>query len=762
MNNILHLKGRFDKRQNPTKPGFPNLPTNTSVKAEKIDGLTKQLLDILQYWQENQKVIGGALVSVHYRQVIAKSNRLKTLLAQNNKSPNQSICGAKFVWVGNVAGERKKQKHVFTHFVNIEEIESSIKKLNDTAKMVREKFNGEISQKNITEIEISGFSETVISKKNFLRAVVDAYFVERFDVDTNTSKIEEDSIITIYKTGVETLSLLRGFGIDMINAKMIDDTTLRLTPDEVSILQEKAPYLISMEVKDFSEITLEDITLFDEEDDARVTIPKPQEEPIIGVIDTQFDEEVYFHEWVDYKNKLSSDFEIKTIDRRHGTAVSSIIVDGPMLNPQLDDGCGRFRVRHFGVATAGKFSSFTILKLIRTIVAENRDIKVWNLSLGSAMEINQNFISPEGAELDKIQSEHNVVFVVAGTNKGKHAKESYRIGAPADSLNSLVVNSVNAKGHPASYHRVGPVLSFFHKPDISYYGGDGSEKITVCEPLGKAYVAGTSYAAPWIARKMAYLIHIMGLSREVAKALIIDSAAGWNRKDDGSFSIGYGIVPRRIEDIVYSADDEIRFIMTGVTDEYETYTYNIPVPQDMNMHPYFAKATLAYFPKSDRNQGVDYTSTEMDIHFGRIKEKIKENKNGSSELKSEIVAINKNKQAEDGVVSIYEEEARNIFRKWDNVKHINETINPNARPRKVYGIGMWGISIKIKERLKAKAGRDLQFGLVITLKEMNGINRIDDFIKMCQVRGWLVNRLDVNNRIDIYNRAEETIEFDES
>ncbi len=99
---------------------------------------------------------------------------------------------------------------------------------------------------------------------------------------------------------------------------------------------------------------------------------------------------------------------------------------------------------------------------------------------------------------------------------------------------------------------------------------------------------------------------------------------------------------RRIEDILYSKDDEIRFIMNGSIDEYETYTYNIPVPQDMNAHPYFAKATLIYFPKSDRNQGVDYTSTEMDIHFGRIMEK---------KGKATIKTIDCNKQAEEGVIT---------------------------------------------------------------------------------------------------------------
>jgi len=318
-------------------------------------------------------------------------------------------------------------------------------------------------------------------------------------------------------------------------------------------------------------------------------------------------------------------------------------------------------------------------------------------------------------------------------------------------LNSIVVNSVDYEGKSASYTRVGPVLSFFHKPDVSYYGGDKQQRIVVCGPTGAESVTGTSFATPWISRKMAYLIHVMGLSREVAKALIIDSAAGWKRKDDGSHAIGYGIVPRRIEDILHSANDEIRFIMTGTIDEYETYTYNIPVPQSMKTHPYFARATLAYFPKSDRNQGVDYTSTEMDIHFGRIIEK-----KGKATIKS----IDCNKQAEDGVVIIHEEEARKMYRKWDNIKHISETIKENAKPRKAYESGMWGLSIKTKERLQPKAGRGLQFGVVVTLKEMNGINRIDDFIKLCMVRGWMVNKLDVHNQYDVYNKAEEEIEFE--
>ena len=127
--------------------------------------------------------------------------------------------------------------------------------------------------------------------------------------------------------------------------------------------------------------------------------------------------------------------------------------------------------------------------------------------------------------------------------------------------------------------------------------------------------------------------------------------------------------------------------------------------------------------------------------------------------KASIISINSNSQGDEGGKHLYEPEARQLYRKWDNVKLISEELKDRAVPRKVYGVGMWGLSIKTKERLKEKHGRGLSFGVVVTLKEMNGENRIDDFIKLCMMRGWVVNRIDIENQIDIYNKAEEEIEF---
>lgn len=756
MNNILQLKGRFEQRPNGSRPGSPKLPKRKTVSASHLYELAKQLERIRIFWTKNTD-INGALVSVHYKHIVAKSNRLKFLLAENGKTPTDSIRGVKFVWEPDDVG-KEVQKHVFTHFVSLKAIEKSIEVLKQTASIIEQHYNGFVNSEIIEELgERSKYSFSEVPKTNFLRTVVDGFYVEKFDVDRATEEITEEAIITIYQTGVDTKRLLAKFGINIVDERIINETTLRLNPDEVKLLYNNASYLIAMGVTDFSEISSDGMldAPEDVEDVFGTMIPHPTNEPVIGVIDTQFNKKVYFHEWVEYTNLLDPNIPLTKKDYEHGTGVSYIIVDGPKGNPELEDGCGRFRVRHFGVATHNGFSSFTILKMIRNIVASNRDIKVWNLSLGSKLEIKPNFISPEAAELDRIQSEYDVIFVVAGTNVPEGVtKKDMRIGSPADSLNSMVVNAVDFKGNSASYTRVGPVLSFFHKPDISYYGGDGTvytDKMVVCrDDMGAAYVTGTSYAAPWISRKLAYLIHIMGLSREVAKALLIDAAAGWNRKDDVSHRIGYGIVPKHINDIIKTSNDEIRFIMTGASEEYETYTYNLPVPIVDNAHPFYARATLAYFPYCDRNQGVDYTSTEMDIHFGRVVAK-----RGSTTIK----AIDDNKQSEDELITLYEEDARKMYRKWDNVKHISEEIKDKRIPRKAYDSGLWGLKINTKERLQ-KRKDPLQFGVVVTLKEMNGVNRIDDFVKMCLARGWLVNSLDIENQLDVYAKAEEEIEFE--
>lgn len=742
MNDILQLKGTLQERQNSSTPGPRNVPKNAAaITSEHLKSLAVELQNLGKYWGK-QNLIEGCLIDVCYIDVIAKSNRIKGFFSGSG-SANSSVVGARF-------GNEKKIKHVITHYVSHDTLKSTIEKVQRCIKLLDQEFYGSITHATIAGLgkDVKMFERYGLSKTGFKDIIVDSHYLEGFKIPDNSANTANQSIITIYKTNTNLTELMKGIGIDVQPDKVISDTTVLLYPEQIALLMEKAPYLIAMTTEDLSKLSYEDV-VGKNENNPVITIGSPNREPVIGVIDTLFDTSVYFSEWVEFKKMIGDEIPIEARDYDHGTSVTSIIVDGPSINPDLDDGCGRFRVRHFGVAAGGRYSTFSIMKSIREIVTSNPDIRVWNLSLGSDREINKNFISPEAAILDKIQCENNVIFIIAGTNK-RDSESEKMIGSPADSINGIVVNSVNKAGSPASYSRKGLVLSFFNKPDVCSYGGDKGELIRVCTPTGEAFCSGTSYAAPWVTRKVAYLIEVLGLSREVAKALIVDAAAGWkgSGKDQRLAPlVGHGVVPTRIEDVVKSRDDEIKFVVNGVSEKWETYTYNLPVPTHNEKHPFIAKATLCYFPSCSINQGVDYTNTELDIYFGRVKG------NG-------IKSINKNSQSTDDGEKhyIYEGSARELYRKWDNTKHIKEVFTDRLRAREVFENGMWGLSVKSKERLgKREVG--INFGLVVTLREINGVNRISDFIRQSELRGWLVNRLDVGNRVDIYAKSQQSIDF---
>lgn len=744
MNNVLELKGkRFIQASKTGSGGGASMNSKKIVTREQLLRLIERISQIKEFWKQEKRPFEGILISVHYNKIVAKSNRIAGLF--KGKDSNYAIVGAKF--------NKEKTKHIITYFLDMEDLDKSIELLLKTSDIIKVKFQNGIDKvtfddrKKIDKIPFSKFS---ITKSTFKQVIADVSYIEDFEVEMATRQLKQ-SIITLYNTHTDTKMLFENIGIDILKSRILDNQTVFLDENQLQILFEKAPYLVSMATEDLSELSPEDF--IQEYQQGTLYMPSPTIEPTVGVIDTLFDKRVYFGEWVEYHDMVDDNLPKNPDDYRHGTAVDSIIVDGARLNPWLDDGCGRFRVRHFGVAIGSKFSSFTITKQIKEIIANNKDIKVWNISLGSNQEVNDNFISAEGAILDKIQYENDVIFVVAGTNKPSADIE--KIGSPADSINSMVVNAVTQNGLLTKYARRGLALSFFAKPDVSYYGGSEEKYIKVCEPLGEANVAGTSFAAPWIARKLSYLMDILGLNREVAKAMIIDAARDWNEKPtpEEVALYGHGIVPIKIDDIVHTKEDEIKFLVYDVSEKWNTYNYYFPVPIKDDKYPYIARATMCYFPMCDRTQGVDYTNTELNLHFGRINNKGK------------IEDIKGDKQNQDVILDnekyfLLEGEARERFRKWDNVKYIAERPKNKMMPKKSYDNKNWGMEIKTNNCLDPKDGIGIRFGVVVTLKEINGVNRIDEFIKNCTLNGWLVNKIDVQTRVDINKKVNEDIEFE--
>ena len=743
MNNVLELKGkRFVQESKKGNGGGAAINSKVVVTNNHVKKLQSKLQSLREFWMNEDKPFSGILISVHYNKIVAKTNRISGLFKGDQS--NYAIVGAKF--------NTEKTKHIITYFLEDADIEDSIKLLENVSKVLTIYFTDGIS-KEVFEQKILfdriDFKKYFLSKTLFRQIVADVSYIDDFEVEM-ARKHDKESIITLFDIGVDVKYVFNKIGIDILSSRILDNRTVYLDENQMNLLYEKAPYLVAMATENLSDLSPDD---FIEEYESDITsIPNPGIEPTIGVIDTLFDKRVYFSKWVEYHDMVDDNIPKGQNDYRHGTAVSSIIVDGPKMNPWLDDGCGRFKVRHFGVAAGAQFSSFTIINLIKTIIEGNKDIKVWNISLGSNQEINDNFISAEAAVLDQIQYENDVIFVVAGTNKSR--EDVNKIGSPADSINSMVVNAVTKSGLSTKYSRKGLALSFFAKPDVSYYGGSEEQYIQVCEPLGATFVAGTSFAAPWIARKLAYLIDVLGLNREIAKALIIDAARGWNDAPtpEEVALYGHGIVPIKITDIIQTPEDEIRFLVTDVSEKWNTYNYHFPIPLKADTYPYYARATMCYFPLCDRAQGVDYTNTELNLHFGRIQDDGKLNE------------INDDKQNLDDIGEsrsyILEGDARERFRKWDNVKYVAEKVKDRRVPKKSYRNKNWGMEIKTNNRLDPEDGVGLRFGVVVTIKEMYGINRIDEFIKNCNLNGWLVNAIDIQNRIEIHEKINEEIRFD--
>lgn len=168
--------------------------------------------------------------------------------------------------------------------------------------------------------------------------------------------------------------------------------------------------------------------------------------------------------------------------------------------------------------------------------------------------------------------------------------------------------------------------------------------------------------------------------------------------------------------------------MSDLSEKWNTYNYHFPIYLKDNKYPYIAKATMCYFPMRDKTQGVDYTNTKLNLHFARIKDDGKLNE------------INNDTQNQEDASStpkgyILEGMARERFRKWDNVKYVTEIPKDQKKSCKNKN---WGMEIKTNNRLDPKDGEGVRFGVIVTLKEMYGVNRIDEFISNYNLDGWLI------------------------
>ncbi|MGL5427015.1 MAG: S8 family peptidase, partial [Cetobacterium sp.] len=207
MNNTLSLKGSFEQKKRNGSVGSPQLPSNTIVKIEHLKKLKNDLIHLIEFW-EKENVFSGALISVYYNKIVAKSNRIKALLSKGSDKSNSSVVGARF-------SDSENPKHIITHYVQKNVVEESILQLTFCIEELNKNFNGVMT----TEINQSINSKKVkyqsdkMPKTKFLQVILDSHYIEKFDVFLDVDKATENSIVTIFKTDNNTLELLKKLGI---------------------------------------------------------------------------------------------------------------------------------------------------------------------------------------------------------------------------------------------------------------------------------------------------------------------------------------------------------------------------------------------------------------------------------------------------------------------------------------------------------------------------------------------------------------------
>ena len=331
MNDVLLLKGPFVQKSRPEGSPIRQLPskaTEHGVSAEHINDLIFQLNDLKTFW-EDHTLIQNILIDVHYDRIIAKSNRVQKLFEANC---SECIVGARFT-------PTSPKKHIITYCFARNAIDHAIETLKKCEKIVSEQYDGEILKQHVDEINDQKIGFKGISRTCFVSSIVDCYYVEKFAIRRSSVDVKDRTIISLYQTNENTIELLKKIKINITEDRILDGTTLLLNPSDIQKINNNAPYLIAMATSDLAKYTKND---FVSEGKKSRTIEPPQNEPVIGVIDTLFDTNVYFSDWVEFENRFSPDIPVSQKDFEHGTQVSSIIVDGPSLNPNLDDGCGHF------------------------------------------------------------------------------------------------------------------------------------------------------------------------------------------------------------------------------------------------------------------------------------------------------------------------------------------------------------------------------------------------------------------------------------
>jgi len=355
-------------------------------------------------------------------------------------------------------------------------------------------------------------------------------------------------------------------------------------------------------------------------------------------------------EQVGYPSPLAVDFEYN-----HGTFVASRCIFGDEIDhclatKELHPYCTVLDLSVFGVNSLNQIvgpSDFMLRSAIEDIVIKNHNtIKVYNLSLGAPIPIQNNQFSDLAKLLDYLAKEYKVLFVVAAGNIGgllgdypalHFSHPNSRIGSPAESLLSLTVGSIvkhvvasslSESGFISPFSRKGPGADNGIKPEVVAHGGNLIPPYAPIPRISTYGISkngqnlsadvGTSFAAPLISQYAQRLFDFYPSSdANLVKALLCHFTDSRNKPDelldDEIFYVGFG--EPNINLALRSAKNSSSYIYEGSLDQENYQFISFHIPQkfvdpsvDSKLR---VKVTITYDPPVNPDNDKEYSESRI-------------------------------------------------------------------------------------------------------------------------------------------------------
>jgi hypothetical protein len=262
--------------------------------------------------------------------------------------------------------------------------------------------------------------------------------------------------------------------------------------------------------------------------------------PIVGVVDGGLHAPSYAPSEAWRAPPLVSNAQA---DRRHGNAISSLVIQGHAWNanrplPALDCRIGTVQaVPHAGANRP--FDEQELTDYLAAVVSAHPETRVWNISANQAnLGIDPDQISGLGHGISELARAKNILPIVSVGNVAKGS--GTRLNPPADSEAAITVGGrrANARGHPAAgcpRCLSGPGPDGMLKPDVSWF--------SELRMIGGVVNTGSSYPTALISSLAAHAFaNLREPTPDLVKALLInateyrphDPKLGWGTPFDGT------------------------------------------------------------------------------------------------------------------------------------------------------------------------------------------------------------------------------------